>query len=386
MALKDWFARQDKKEPDAPAPKQAPPGQTPPEQVPPEQAPDDTDAFLAGEITRWEKIAAIPGERMKAYVEQEFNRLPALTRALLLYRLPTDCRPEPIVCHEVVHTTHVRVDTPDGPRLVEQQEPVEIDAGMAGRIFRLLGPYPVSVYSGEVPVKPDEEDRQLIALYGKDHQKAWQLYLEHEERIKAVKQEGEAAQAAAVAEYKKHFESLTAAQRPLALYAGARQYPPQGHSGFHFLSAPAAAWPFACYAWARTEPVNGVAFCINRACFAGRDPLLFFAYDYDPDIPRGLPLAEAGAAPGNHWLTKVWSTIEGCSSGIQVEGVWGRVVLFRLDEKNIRKLDIFYGYPDMGDPPDYVFTWPGAGEFACALGEVVDGKLVPLLRDDFVMK
>lgn len=358
----------------------------PPTQTPSTEKPDDAQAFLAGEIARWERIEAIPGERMKAYVEQEFNQLPVLTRALLRYRLPKECYPEPIICHEVMHTTRLRVDTPDGPRLVEQQSPVEITAGMAGRILRFLGPYPVSVYSGTVPVKPDEEDRQLIARYGKDHQKAWQLYLEHEERIKAVKQEGEAAQQAAVDEYKKHFDALTEAQRPLALYACARQFPPQGRSGFHFMSASAAAWPFACYAWARTEPVHGVAFCINRACFAKRDPLLFFAYDYCPDIPRGLPLAEADAAPENHWLTKVWSTIEGYSSGIRVEGLWGRVVLFRLDEENIRKLDIFYGYPDMGTSPDYVFTWPGAGEFACALGEVVDGKLVPLHRDDFVMK
>ena len=376
MALKDRFARQGEEEPDAPSP----------EQATPEQAPDSADAFLAGEVARWEKIAAIPGERMKTYVEQEFDRLPVLTRALLLCLLPADCRPEPIVCHEVMHTTRLRVDTPDGPRLVEQQEPVELDAGTAGRILRLLGPYPVPVYSGAPTKEPNEEDRRLIALYGEGHREAWQLYLEHEKRIETVKKEGEAAQQAAVAEYKKHFESLTAAQRPFALYACARQFPPQGHSGFHFLSAPATAWPFAYYAWARTEPVNGVAFCINRACFAQRDPLLFFAYDYYPDIPRGLPLEKAGAAPGSPWLTKVWSTIEGCSSGIRVEGLWGRVVLFRPDEKNIRKLDIFYGYPNMGPSPDYVFTWPGAGEFACTLGEVVDGKMVPLLRDDFVMK
>ena len=60
--------------------------------------------------------------------------------------------------------------------------------------------------------------------------------------------------------------------------------------------------------------------------------------------------------------------------------------LFRLDETRVKRLDILHGLPHGKTQPDYVFTWPGAGEFDCALGEVVDGKLVTLYTDDFVMK
>ena len=50
------------------------------------------------------------------------------------------------------------------------------------------------------------------------------------------------------------------------------------------------------------------------------------------------------------------------------------------------KLDILYDGVAKKAQPDYVFTWPGAGEFWCTLGEVVDGRLVPMHRDDFCMK
>ena len=130
------------------------------------------------------------------------------------------------------------------------------------------------------------------------------------------------------------------------------------------------------------EYVGGVSFAIYRDRLANQDPLLFFV---ESDIAGGESLSEADTWPAGA-AGQVWQTIEGYSSGIRVEGLWGRVVLFRLDETNIRKSDLFYGHPDMGDPPDYIFTWPGAGEFACALGEVVDGKMIPLLREDFVMK
>lgn len=154
--------------------------------------------------------------------------------------------------------------------------------------------------------------------------------------------------------------------------------------------------PFQHYAWARTEyqslPLDGVAFSVWSACFAGRDPLLFFV---ESDVREPCPLEEVKTwEPG--WAGEVWRNIEGYSSGIRVEGLCGRAVLFRLDPSRIRSQDIFYGgtlvledssfHRDMLGPEDFIFTWPGAGEFDCTLGEVIDGMLVPLMRDDYCMK
>lgn len=158
--------------------------------------------------------------------------------------------------------------------------------------------------------------------------------------------------------------------------------PPEetGRSGFHMAGGGGVFWPCG---WVHTEPVGGVAFAVRRECFAGRDPLLFFAYDHE--VGDGDALEGAGAwDPG--WLGEVWQSIEGYSSGIQVERPRGPVLPFRLDGKKVRKLDILYGGLGSREQPDYVFTWPGAGEFDCALGEVIDGKLVCLYRDSFCMK
>lgn len=162
-------------------------------------------------------------------------------------------------------------------------------------------------------------------------------------------------------------------------YEKARLDAARGVSGVHLTSSGGVFW--AC-AWARTRPVEGVSFAIDRACFAGRDPLLFFVESY---VKGGETLDEADNWPAG-WAGEVWKSIEGYSSGIRVEGLRGRAILFRPDETKIKKLDILYGGPGAKEQPDYLFTWPGAGEFDCTLGEVLEDRLVPLYRDDFCMK
>ncbi len=301
------------------------------------------------EIAWQERIAAIPGEKMKAYLEQEFKKLPLLTQAMLEFKIPRDFQPVSL----------------------------EIDNYIANRIFYSLG-YPARNYGGNCSA--------LAARYGENHQEAWRLYQEHEKRIEAVKKEGEDAKKAAFEEYMEHYRTLTEEQIPIANYAMARQEPPGSTSGFHFRPASPFVWPFGFYSWAATKPVPGAAFSIGRACFAGRDPLLFYFLNNYQKIPRGTPLEKAGSQTGDSWLPKVYLSIEGYSSGIRTEGFWGGIILFRLDEKKIRKLDIFYSRPKEEKQEDYIFTWPGAGEFSCMLGEVVDGRLIPLYLDDFVMK
>lgn len=371
MDLKAVFSEIWNKKPNVPPPTA--------EKTPLEQPVVDK-SFLDDEIAWIERIDAIPAERMRAYVEKEFSQLPVLTRAKLMPQIPLECRPAQIVSREVTRTVRRCVDTLAGPRMEERQEPVEIDAGMAGRLFYLLGHRGVSVYSGDLTVK-DDVDRALLALYGQDHDRAWKLCQEHEERIKAVKKESEAAQEAAFAEYEAHYKTLPEEQRPVVNYMLARKGASRGQSGFHFM-APRPSWPFSVCGWARTEPVNGVSFAIGRECFPGRDPLLFYV---EEKIEGGESLEEAAQRiPG--WAEKIYYSIQGYSSGIRLVGRYGPVILFRLDETKIKKLDILYGGPAAAAQPDYIFTWLGAGEFQCTLGEVINRRLIPLHRDDFCMK
>ena len=222
----------------------------------------------------------------------------------------------------------------------------------------------------------DEAERKQPQRYipeVRDKPPAWLAAMEELPRLY------EAEQAEEMEAYRDHFRSLPKQVQAYMLYEMALHDTPMGRSGSHMRLSGGVFWPCA---WARTKPVEGVSFGIDRACFAGRDPLLFFVESF---VKGGETLAEAKGWPAG-WAGEVWKTIEGCSSGIQVEGMRGRVVLFRFREWNIRKLDILYGGPGAKEQPDYVFTWPGAGEFQCTLGEVLEDRLVPLHRDDFCMK
>ena len=60
---------------------------------------------------------------------------------------------------------------------------------------------------------------------------------------------------------------------------------------------------------------------------------------------------------------------------------------FHLDPKRIRETVLLSGKAVETDRlGGYVFVLPRAGEFFCELGEIVDGKRVPLHIDDFCMK
>lgn len=180
--------------------------------------------------------------------------------------------------------------------------------------------------------------------------------------------------------YWDHFRTLPEQVQAFMVYELAKRVPPQGQSGFHTMDGGGVFWPCG---WAKTKPVGGVAFAIRRECFAGREPLLFYAYEHE--VVSGDALDKADAWDSG-WLGEVWQSIEGYSSGIRVEDLRGSVLLFRLDGEKVRKLEILYGGSGSLEQPDYVFTWPGAGEFSCTLGEVVDGKLICLYRDSFCMK
>lgn len=60
---------------------------------------------------------------------------------------------------------------------------------------------------------------------------------------------------------------------------------------------------------------------------------------------------------------------------------------FHLDSKNIHESvicnDAQISFSEFGG---YFFVLPRAGEFICELGEIIDGKRIPLLFDEFCMK
>ena len=123
-----------------------------------------------------------------------------------------------------------------------------------------------------------------------------------------------------------------------------------------------------------------MAFRITKESFSGRDPLLYYCDD------DGFPWND----------DKRLEIINELSSGIadvRVENIGtrknreGRAVVFRLSEKNIRKYISLSGKQvDTAELGGYVFMLPRAGEFFCELGEIIDGKPVPLHIDDFCMK
>lgn len=182
--------------------------------------------------------------------------------------------------------------------------------------------------------------------------------------------------------YIKHYKTLPSALRAEVGYEMAKGGSSRGQSGFHGMGMPDFDMPFQMYAWAQTKPVPGVAFAINRACFTGRDPLLFYI---EKEINDNVTLSEVKSwEPG--WAGEIWDTIEGYSSGIKDVTLRGRCILFRLDKKRIKKLGHLSGGLGKEQQEDYIFVWLGAGEFQCTLGEVIDSRLVPLHKDDFCMK
>lgn len=187
-------------------------------------------------------------------------------------------------------------------------------------------------------------------------------------------------------DYGNHLKTLPADVLPLVGYEMARAGLSRGHSGFHGLGADPML-PFGACGWADYEAphwpdAQGVAFRINRRCFGGQDVQLYY-FD-DDHFPTD------GDA---EWIL---ATIRQCSSGIACvrvdsvvdeKGFAHRAILFRLDAAAIRDSVRLSGRDvDTKELGGYVFVLPRAGEFFCELGQVSEGRTIPLHKDDFCMK
>lgn len=162
-------------------------------------------------------------------------------------------------------------------------------------------------------------------------------------------------------------------------YELAKQHSFQGMSGFHsgfFLPKNRPPIPISFCGWAVCKKAgifwDGLAFQIEKACFGSREPLLYYTDD------DGWLESKADAN---------CKAIETLSSGItDLRFSEGRL-LFRLDKSKLRRdVDLYDTYLTKEDGPYYILVLPRCGEFQCQLGEMLEGKPIPLNNDSFCMK
>lgn len=239
-----------------------------------------------------------------------------------------------------------------------------------------------------------EESRAIVQMLDADWDTlypAWkaarvQLATLHQNKEKQIENRWKRELETFRKDYGDHLKTLPADDLPLVGYEVGKAGLSQGHSGFHGFGVNPMV-PFQACGWADYDDPNwegaqGVGFRINRQCFGGRDALLYY---FDDD--------RFPAEDQTEWILSV---IRQCSSGIACvrvdsvvdgKGFAHRAILFRLDAGAIRKTVSLSGQEVATEVlGGYVFVLPRAGEFYCQLGEIVDGRAVPLHIDDFCMK
>lgn len=191
-------------------------------------------------------------------------------------------------------------------------------------------------------------------------------------------------------DYREHYQTLPPQLQCLVAWEIAKRGASQGRSGFHH-GPGSIPFPFSACGWAsyqdpRWGAMEGVAFRIKKDCFGDRKPLLYYLDD------DGWPCAERE----NIDLALIQRYSSGIS-GVRVEQRrckdWNgdekeqRVVLFELEPAAIKETVELQGYAvSTKEVGEYVFVLPRCGEFYCVLGEILDGKMIPLHKDDFCMK
>lgn len=181
------------------------------------------------------------------------------------------------------------------------------------------------------------------------------------------------------------------------MYEECRKNPSSGMSGFHGFGSPGEL-PFSTCGWATFDGEwGGVAFRINRDCFDGRDAVLYYM---DDDFFGDLPDYQM------EWLQQFCNRIEKYSSGLTDVQICEQTeqndfmfrghlqhptrvttIRFRLDSSKIKEtVEISEKPVPTSELGEYIFVLPRAGEFYIELGEIVEGKRVPLHYDDLCMK
>ena len=268
----------------------------------------------------------------------------------------------------------------------KHEEELPISAGDASSVFHRWG-YPVGSYSFHITARQQE----LMERYGSIREELWQQSVEADRRFGQIEAEGAREKERAWQAYREHFQMLPPQLQCLAAWELAKRSASPEKSGFGGSWKAEIPAPFSFCGWtAYQDPhwgeMGGVAFRVMKPCFGGRNPLLYYTDD------DGWPCAERENLD--------LALIQQYSSGISKLRVeqrrckdWNgeekerRVVLFELDPSAIREsLPLNGNAVSTKDAGEYIFVLPRSGEFYCVLGEVRDGEMIALHRDDFCMK
>lgn len=310
---------------------------------------------MAEEIRRLDAIEAIDPRPRK---EEYWRKLHPLVQAGCVYRVGWDLEKE-----------------------------LSIDTSDAYAVFHHWG-YPSNSYT----YYKSERQTELMERYGSQKEALWQQLKAAESYFGQSDAEAKKEKERSWKAYWEHYAALSPGMQSLVAWELAKRGASRGKSGFHgAIFGSGLPFPFAACGWASyREPgwgdTEGVAFRINRDCFGSRKPLLYYLDDDN--------------WPWEDREKTHLAIIESCSSGIS--GVrterrrcvgWDgeekerQVVLFRLDPKAVKETVLLSGKPvPTAQAGEYIFVLPRAGEFYCLLGEVRDGEMIPLHKDDFCMK
>lgn len=205
--------------------------------------------------------------------------------------------------------------------------------------------------------------------------------------------------------FHRHFDELPTPVKTIIYCEYCKTFPDYATSGFHELLDSQYA-PISFLGWADYEYMpskdhcfvhQGVAFRINRDSFIGREIELYYT---DDDM-----LGEISDYRFER-LKEMLEKIKSCSSGLRDIRIHrekeerdfmfhGRMheacmltsFRFFLDSSKIKdSVSINGAEIPSSELGGYVFVLPKAGEFFCELGEIVNGRRIPLLVDDYCIK
>lgn len=171
----------------------------------------------------------------------------------------------------------------------------------------------------------------------------------------------------------------------------------QGISGFHGFGDFGGSGAIGFCGWAdymaegwhpgKLSPMQGVAFRINRESFP-RGPVRLYYVDDDnfpgewedkDNLIRIIRQYSSG-------ISNVHTERHVCT-GWDSERKERTVLIFDLDPDAVHHTVSLSGeHVPAKALGDYVFVLPRCGEFYCALGQIRDGQMIPLHKDDFCMK
>lgn len=268
----------------------------------------------------------------------------------------------------------------------ELEADISISSSDASSVFYRWG-YPVGCYTAGMTAQQEE----LMAQYASCKEALWQQKQEAEQRFRRIDAKVKSEKDQAWQAYWEHYETLPSSLKPLVAWELAKRGLSQMRSGFHSgwkVTPPFPVWPcgWTSYQDPKWGAMDGVAFRIEKSCFGDRKPLLYYL---DDDSWPGADREDTDLALIREYSSGI--------SGVRVERRkcrgWDngereqRVVLFELDPAAVKQTVNLRGETvSTKEAGEYLFVLPRCGEFYCVLGEVRDGVMIPLHKDDFCMK